>query len=129
MALQLSGRSIKSTACLVAQKVSLSHNLPSEGTAEPHASHEGYLVLDCLWAAEMWRWVDEVPAQERRMGVIRPYHGSAGLPGGSVIENLPTNAGYRNGNPLQYSCLGNPMDRGAWRSIAHGGHSLIQLSH
>ena len=25
-----------------------------------------------------------------------------------------------NGNPLQYSCLGNPMDRGAWWAIAHG---------
>ena len=25
-----------------------------------------------------------------------------------------------NGNPLQYSCLENPMDRGAWRAIAHG---------
>ena len=25
-----------------------------------------------------------------------------------------------NGNPLQYSCLGNPMDRGAWRAIGHG---------
>ena len=26
----------------------------------------------------------------------------------------------RNGNPLQFSFLGNPMDRGAWRSIVHG---------
>ena len=25
-----------------------------------------------------------------------------------------------NGNPLQYSCLENPMDRGAWRAILHG---------
>ena len=25
-----------------------------------------------------------------------------------------------NGNPFQYSCLGNPMDRGAWLSIVHG---------
>ena len=25
-----------------------------------------------------------------------------------------------NGNSLQYSCLGNPMDRGAWRAAAHG---------
>ena len=25
-----------------------------------------------------------------------------------------------NGNPLQYSCLQNPMDRGAWQSTAHG---------
>ena len=24
-----------------------------------------------------------------------------------------------NGNPLQYSCLGNPMDRGAWRAMVH----------
>ena len=46
--------------------------------------------------------------------------------GGSVVKNLPANAGEadwidelggcpgeRNGSPLQYSCLGNPMDRGA----------------
>jgi len=25
-----------------------------------------------------------------------------------------------NGNPLQYSCLGNPMDRRAWRATVHG---------
>ena len=53
-----------------------------------------------------------------------------GFPGGSVIKNLPANAGDTrdvgsipgvgrsprevNGNPLQYSCLGNPLDRGAW---------------
>ena len=33
-----------------------------------------------------------------------------------------------NGNPLQYSCLENPMDRGAWQAIVHGiarvGHDL-----
>ena len=28
--------------------------------------------------------------------------------------------GNKNGNPLQYSCLGNPMDRGAWQVTAHG---------
>ena len=28
--------------------------------------------------------------------------------------------GERNGNPLQYSCLENSMDRGAWKSIVHG---------
>ena len=25
-----------------------------------------------------------------------------------------------NGKPLQYSCLGNPMDRGAWKAMVHG---------
>ena len=28
--------------------------------------------------------------------------------------------GVGNGNPLQYSCLGNPMDRGAWQGTVHG---------
>ena len=30
--------------------------------------------------------------------------------------------GGGNGNPLQYSCLGNPMDREAWQATDHGGH-------
>ena len=29
-----------------------------------------------------------------------------------------------NGNPLQYSCLGNPIERGAWRATAHGAAEL-----
>ena len=58
---------------------------------------------------------------------------SLGFPGGSVVKNLPDNAGDMgsvpelgrssaegNGNPLQYSCLGNPMDRGAWWATVHG---------
>ena len=56
-----------------------------------------------------------------------------GFPGASMVENPPANAGDAgsisgwgrcpgegNGNPLQYSCLENPMDRGAWRAAAHG---------
>ena len=30
----------------------------------------------------------------------------------------------RRGNPLQYSCLGNPMDRGAWRAIVHASQRV-----
>ena len=53
-----------------------------------------------------------------------------------MVKNLPASAadaghvgsvsgsgrspGEGNGNLLQYSCLGNPMDRGAWRAIIHG---------
>ena len=29
--------------------------------------------------------------------------------------------GEGNGNPLQYSCMGNPIDRGAWWDTVHGG--------
>ena len=45
------------------------------------------------------------------------------FPPGSAVKTLPANAGDTgegNGNPLQYSCLGNPMDREAWRSTVHG---------
>ena len=55
-----------------------------------------------------------------------------GFPGGSAVKNPPANAedagsipgsrrspGEGNGSPLQYSCLGNPMDRGTWRVTVH----------
>ena len=58
-----------------------------------------------------------------------------GFPGGSVAKNPPINAGdardlgsipgserspgETNGDPFQYSCLGNPMDREAWQATVH----------
>ena len=55
------------------------------------------------------------------------------FPGHSVVKNPPANAGDTglipgsgrssgegNGNPLQYSCLGSPMERGFWEVTAHG---------
>ena len=45
------------------------------------------------------------------------------------IPGLGRSPGEENGNPLQYSCLENPMDRGAWQATVHGvtrvGHELI----
>ena len=56
-----------------------------------------------------------------------------GFPGGTVVKNSPANAGEVglipglgrspgevHGNPLQYSCLQNSMDRGAWQATVHG---------
>ena len=56
-----------------------------------------------------------------------------GFPGVSVVKNPPANAGDAgsipglgrspgegNGNLLQYSCLGNRMDGGAWMATVHG---------
>ena len=37
-----------------------------------------------------------------------------------LIPGLGRCPGEGNGNPVQYSCLGNPMDRGAWRAPVHG---------
>ena len=36
------------------------------------------------------------------------------------IPGLERSPGEGNGSPLQYSCLENPMDRGAWRATVHG---------
>ena len=47
---------------------------------------------------------------------------------GSISE-LGRSPGEGNGNLLQYSCLENPMDRGAWQAIVNGvAKSQIQLS-
>ena len=68
--------------------------------------------------------------------IFLPFHllyTKQGFPGGSVVKNPPANAGdgyfvpgsgtfpgEGNGNPLQYSCLENPMDRRAWEAIVSG---------
>ena len=45
------------------------------------------------------------------------------------IPGLGRSPGVRNGTPLQYSCLGNPVDRGAWWAAVHGAaKSQIQLN-
>ena len=45
------------------------------------------------------------------------------------IPGLGRCSGEGNGNPLQYSCLENPMDRGAWQATVHGvAKSQTQLS-
>ena len=59
--------------------------------------------------------------------------GKLAFPGGSVVKNLLASAkdtgsvpgsgrfpGEENSNLLQHSCLGNPMDRGAWWATDHG---------
>ena len=38
----------------------------------------------------------------------------------SLIPGLRRSPREGNDNPLQYSCLENPMDRGAWQTIVHG---------
>ena len=38
----------------------------------------------------------------------------------SLIPGSGRSPGVENGNPLQYSCLGGPRDKGAWRATAYG---------
>ena len=64
-----------------------------------------------------------------------------GFPGGAMVKNLPANAGDPdsipgsgrapgdgNGNPLQYSCLENSMDRGFRRDTVHGDRKELDMT-
>ena len=64
---------------------------------------------------------------ESKLVILRVF------PSGSAVKNPPTNAGDAalipgsprlpgrgNGNPLQYSCLGNPLDTGTWQATVYG---------
>ena len=64
---------------------------------------------------------------------LRSSQGLFGRPGGSAVKNSPASAGdigsipgsrtspgEGKGNPLQYSCLENPMHRAAWQATVHG---------
>ena len=64
------------------------------------------------------------------------------LQSGSVVKNLPANAGVVGwihglgrfplqkeiANPLWYSCLGNPRDRGAWRATVQEGRKELDMT-
>ena len=44
------------------------------------------------------------------------------------IPGLGRSLGEGNGYPLQYSCLKNSMDRGAWQATVHGGHKELDTT-
>ena len=71
-------------------------------------------IYKVMWGLPRWLNGKESPCQS----------GGVGLISGSVRS-----PGEGNGSPLQYSCLGNPMDRGAWWATVHRvAKSRTQLS-
>ena len=97
------------------------------------------IVSSCIHVAangiiSFFLWLSNIPLLTYTMG----------FPGGAVVKNPPANADTRdtdsipglgrspevgNGNPLQYSCLENSMDRGAWRATVHGVAELDMTEH
>ena len=88
------------------------------------ATHSSTLALKIPWTEE--------PGGLQSTGPQKVGHNKQ-LSTHSVVENLPASAGDTgsipgsgrspgggNGNPLQYSCLENQTDRGAWRATVHG---------
>ena len=55
-------------------------------------------------------------------------YNAGGLRDTGSIPGLGRSPGEGNGNPLQYSCLENPVDRGAWRATVHGVAKELDLA-
>ena len=66
------------------------------------------LIREILWVSQVVLVVKNLPANA---GDIRD---TGSIPGSG------RSLGGGHGNPLQYSCLENPIDRGAWRATVHG---------
>ena len=115
---------------------------------------EKWHVTDAGWASLVAWLADNLPAKQETLGQLlsredplekgRPHMPVfLGFPGSSdskesacnvgdlgSITGLGRSPGEWHGNPLQYSCLENPTDRGAWRATVHGvAESQTQLSH
>ena len=69
-----------------------------------------------------------------KVGLLREFSDKGGFPEGSDGKKFTCNVGHpasiprsgrspggQHGNPLQYSCLGNSMNRGGWQATVHGG--------
>ena len=69
-----------------------------------------------VWASQVVLIVKNPPASAGDSGDTGSIPGSGRSPG------------EVNGNPLQYSCLENTMDRGAWQATVHGGGGVSQKS-
>ena len=65
----------------------------------------GMVIIPCV--SQVALLVKNIPANARDIRDTGSIPGSGRWPGGG------------NGNPLQYSCLENPMTRGAWKTTAH----------
>ena len=76
-------------------------------TSSITASFKGLVVTH--WGSPGGLMVKNLPAMQEFDPRFDPW-----------VQKIPWRSGEGNGNPLQYSCLGNPMDRGARRATVHG---------
>ena len=81
-----------------------------------HSSHFGKAWQECNPDSQVVLVVKNPPASAGDIRDVGLVPGSGRSPG-EVI-----------GNPLEYSCLENPIDRGAWAAVVHGGHKKLDMT-
>ena len=99
-------------------------------------------LVNCVWKTE-WlqskKWTSVLSSTKKKKNLFNFFFFiyillwlKWGFPGGSVVKNPPAvqqtrvlipgsrkSPGWMNGNPLKYSCLENPMNKGAWWAIVY----------
>ena len=84
----------------------------SSATSLPHSYHPGAMLFDTeIWFKRIFLWASLVAQMVKNLPAVQANPGS--IPGSGRSRE-------GNGYPLYYSCLGNPMDRGAWRATVCG---------
>ena len=106
-------------------------SIPGSGRS-PGEGNGNLLQYSCLEnpmdGGTWWATVHGVAKSQTRLSDLAfTFKKTSGFPGGSNSEEYACSvgdpgliSGEENGNPFQYSCLGNPMDRGAFWSTVHG---------
>ena len=82
-------------------------------------------IIPSLWSLLGSNWTGNWECQSRRIGFPGGSDGKESACNAGNLGSVPGSGrspGEENGNPFQYSCLGKPMDRGAWWATVHGGH-------
>ena len=79
---------------------------------------EGRWKRGSEWGIVVHPWLIHVNAWKKTLQYCKVITSCSAGDSGS-IPGLGRSSGKGNGNPLQYSCLENPMDRGAWRATVH----------
>ena len=100
---------------------------PSRVTFLKHTRSCTYGALCITGSLEVLKHTDERASQVALVAKNLPANVGDSRDAGS-IPGLGRSPGGGNGNPLQYSCLGNPTDRGAWQATVQGSQkSQTQL--
>ena len=96
-------------------------------------SEKGEVIVICTDASKLWASSHDTGSENSAVSlggavVRRPPANAGDTRGASSILESGRSPGEGNGRPLQYSCLGHPMDREAWQATVHRsqrvGHDL-----
>ena len=120
-----------SKSLLIAERGKLSLGQPTQGAtpARRALSDAGAAVTHFLKSKQCFRTSEHLNPENSFPGGSDGKESACNAGDLSSIPGSGRSPGEGNGNPLQYSCLENPMDRGAWQSLVTKSQAQLSDSH